>query len=216
MKIFESSYDFDYSWEEVSTGNWRKYCPWNDKSTHVLAVDTLSRHVDPSTGIVRPSSISGHPHFGFPVTDSVQLRTERLITCKQSAPKWVQPFLGGTEYSHVYETSYVDLAAKKVTMCSHNMTWSDLLNVRETVVYRPAPATPGSSSEKTRFEQHAQITALCGGWQKVRNSIEQFTVDRFGQNAKKGREGFEAVLEMSRKVFGEEREKQKRKEQLKL
>ena len=55
MKIFASTHEFDYSWEEVSTANWRKYCPWNDKSTHVIAVDTLERHVDPETGIVRPS-----------------------------------------------------------------------------------------------------------------------------------------------------------------
>jgi hypothetical protein len=52
MKFFESQHEFDYSWEEVSTANWRKYCPWNDKSTHVIAVDTISRHVDPVTGIV--------------------------------------------------------------------------------------------------------------------------------------------------------------------
>ena len=97
-------------------------------------------------------------------------------------------------------------------MCSTNMSWSDLLNVRETVVYRPS-RSPQSTSEKTRFEQHAQITALCGGWQKVKNGIEQFTVERFGQNANKGREGFEAVLLMSRKVFGEERERQRRREE---
>lgn len=52
MKIFASQHEFDYSWEEVSTANWRKYCPWNDKSTHVVAVDTLDRHVEPTTGIV--------------------------------------------------------------------------------------------------------------------------------------------------------------------
>ena len=52
MKVFSSDCKFDYSWEEVSTANWRKYCPWNHKSTHVIAVDTLSRHVDADTGIV--------------------------------------------------------------------------------------------------------------------------------------------------------------------
>lgn len=184
MKIFASQHEFDYSWDEVSTANWRKYCPWNDKSTHVIAVDTLDRHVDSSTGI---------------------LRTERLITCKQSAPKWLASFLGGQEVSHVYETSYVDPRAKKVTMCSTNMTWSDLLSVQETVVYRPCPSNPG----KTVFDQHAKIVAFCGGWQKIRNSIEEYTVDRFRQNAIRGREGFEAVLEMSRKVFAMERERQR-------
>jgi hypothetical protein len=52
MKYFQQTVDFDYSWEEVSTSNWRKYGPWNEKTPHVIAVDTLSRTVDPATGIV--------------------------------------------------------------------------------------------------------------------------------------------------------------------
>lgn len=61
MKVFSNECTFDYSWEEVSTANWRKYCPWNEKSTHVIAVDTIARHVDPETGIVRPNSPSFTP-----------------------------------------------------------------------------------------------------------------------------------------------------------
>jgi len=49
--------------------------------------------------------------------------------------------------------------------------------------------------------------ALCGGWQKIRTKIEEASVERFRENAARGREGFEMVLEMSRRVFGEEREK---------
>ncbi|KAJ4294401.1 Phospholipid metabolism protein [Kalmusia sp. IMI 367209] len=183
MKIFQQNTEFDYSWEEVSTSNWRKYGPWNEKTPHVIAVDTLSRSVDPATGI---------------------LRTERLITCKQSAPKWVLSILGGTETSLVYETSYVDPSSRSVTLCSTNMTWSDLLNVRETCIYVPSASDP---EKKTKFTQRAEITALCGGWQKIRNSIEEVTVERFQQNAAKGREGFEMVLEMSRRAFREQRDK---------
>ncbi|KAF1990946.1 MSF1-domain-containing protein [Aulographum hederae CBS 113979] len=184
MKIFSATTEFDYTWEEVSVGNWRKYGPWNEKTPHVIAVDTLSRSVDPATGI---------------------LRTERLITCKQSAPQWLQHFLCTSSVSHVFETSYVDPSAKKVTMCSHNMTMADLLTVQETVVYQPSPTSPAA---RTQMYQNAKITALCGGWQKIKNSIEQFTVDRFSQNAAMGREGFEMVLEMSRKAFAEQREQQ--------
>ncbi|KAF2013726.1 MSF1-domain-containing protein [Aaosphaeria arxii CBS 175.79] len=182
MKIFQQQTDFDYSWEEVSTANWRKYGPWNEKTPHVIAVDTLSRTVDPATGI---------------------LRTERLITCQQSAPKWVTSILGGSETSLVYETSYVDPTEKKVTMCSMNMTYSDLISVRETCTYSPSSASPHA---KTTFQQRAEITAFCGGWQKIKNSIEQFTVDRFQQNAAKGKEGFEMVLERARQVFSEQRD----------
>lgn len=87
-------------------------------------------------------------------------------------------------------------------MTSMNMTWSDLLSVRETVVYRPSPSSPNS---RTMFDQSAKIVAFCGGWQKIKNSIEDYTVERFSQNAIRGREGFEAVLEMSRRAFMEQR-----------
>lgn len=182
MKVFSSSHTFNYSFDEVSTANWRKYCPWNDKSTHVVGVDTLARHVDPSTGI---------------------LRTERLITCKQSAPEWVKAFLGGGDVSHVFETSYVDPARKTVTMVSWNLTYAEFIKCQETVVYKPL------NERQTAFEQEARITALCGGWQRIKNKIEDFSVNRFRDNAVKGKEGFEAVLEMSRRVFAEEREREK-------
>lgn len=182
MKVFSSNCTFDYSWSEVSTANWRKYCPWNDKSPHVIAVDTLSRRLEPKTGI---------------------LRTERLITCQQAAPAWVISLFGGTNTSHVYEVSYVDPASKKVTMCSTNLTWSNVLSVRETVIYQPSK---DDALSKTDFTQDARITALCGGWQKVRAKIEEASVERFRENARKGREGFEAVLQMSRIVFREQRE----------
>ncbi|KAH6724643.1 PRELI-like family-domain-containing protein [Leptodontidium sp. MPI-SDFR-AT-0119] len=181
MKVFSNDCTFNYSWEEVSTANWNKYCPWNDKSTHVIAVDTISRSVDADTGI---------------------LRTERLITCKQSAPKWLNSLMGGNETSHVFETSYVDPASKKVTMISHNLTFSNIINVKETVIYQPLSAT------RTQFVQDAKITALCGGWQKVKNAVEDATVTRFSENARKGKEGFESVLEMSRRVFREEKQKE--------
>jgi len=182
MKVFSNTETFNYSWEEVSTANWRKYCPWNDKTTHVVAVDTLSRHVDPATGI---------------------LRTERLITCQQNAPEILKKILGCHEETQVLETSYVDPANKTVTMVSANLTYSNLINVQETVIYKPLNA------HQTQFTQDAKITALCGGWQRIKNSIEDTLVKRFRENAAKGKEGFETVLEMSRTVFAEEREREK-------
>lgn len=183
MKVFSNSVTFNYSWDEVSTANWQKYGPWNNKSEHVIAVDTLSRSVDAETGI---------------------LRTERLITCKQSAPQWLQSIIGSMDESFVYEASYVDPANKTVTMVSQNLTWSNLVNVQEEVIYKPC----GENGMHTQFLQSARITALCGGWQRIKNNIEDTLVTRFKENAVKGREGFERVLEMSRIVFAEERARQ--------
>jgi hypothetical protein len=102
----------------------------------------------------------------------------------------------------------VDPVSKKVTMTSSNITWSNLINVNETVVYQPL------SERQTRFSQEAKITALCGGWQKVKNAVEEATVTRFSENARKGKEGFEAVLEMSRRVFSEEKEREQNQQRL--
>lgn len=98
----------------------------------------------------------------------------------------------------------MDPASKKVTMTSQNMTFSNLVQVQETVVYRPLSET------RTQFVQEAKITAFCGGWQKVKNAVEEATVCRFSENALKGKEGFECVLEMSRRVFREEKQRQEK------
>lgn len=93
-------------------------------------------------------------------------------------------------------------------MCSTNLTWSNLLSVRETVTYEPDLSCSEPGHERTRFSQEARITALCGGWKKIKEKIEEASVERFGDNARKGREGFEMVLEMSRRGWERERERE--------
>jgi hypothetical protein len=85
-----------------------------------------------------------------------------------------------------------------------NLTLAELISVRETVQYTPHPTFPES---RTIFTQRAEITAFCGGWQKIKNKIEAFTVERFSQNAAIGKEGFEMVLKKAREVFKQERER---------
>jgi hypothetical protein len=134
----------------------------------------------------------------------------------------------------VHEVSYVDARAQTLTMCARNITWADLLSVRETVTYSPIPSPSidvkntedgvrgrgvqpinGKNTEDgvrgrgaqqyTRFEQRAEITALCGGWSKIKAKIESFSCERFRQNALLGKEGFEIVLQRARQVWEEER-----------
>lgn len=74
MKYFQQTVNFNYSWEEVSTSNWMKYGPWNEKTPHVIAVDTISRAVDPSTGIVSRFHVPG------PCTAMSFMRRDRPTT----------------------------------------------------------------------------------------------------------------------------------------
>lgn len=55
-----------HPWSHVVIGMWHKYP--NPHCSHVVTVDTLSRTIDPKTGIVR---------------------TERVLGCKQKAPTWI-------------------------------------------------------------------------------------------------------------------------------
>lgn len=96
-------------------------------------------------------------------------------------------------------------------MCSTNLSWANVLSVRETVVYQPDESRSEPGHERTKFEQEARITALAGGWKKIKAKIEEASVEAFKENAKRGREGFEMVLETSRRVFGEEKEREKRR-----
>jgi hypothetical protein len=89
------------------------------------------------------------------------------------------------------------------------MTWSNLITCRETVIYQPSQTDP---DRKTDFKQEAKISSFCGGLQRIRTKIEEASVERFRENAMRGREGFEVVLEMSRRVFGEQREQEIRRQ----
>lgn len=168
MKIFSTEHCFEYPWEQVSAANWKKYP--NEMSTHVIAVDVLRREIDSQSGV---------------------LRTERLITCKQAIPSWVLALVGGSDVSYVREVSEVDPRAKTLTLRSVNLTMNTLLSVYETVVYSPNPKDPANS---TSFTQEAQITAYAS-FRRLCNKIEDWSVDRFHQNAKLGKAGFESVLQ---------------------
>ncbi|AQZ17301.1 UPS3 (YDR185C) and UPS2 (YLR168C) [Zygosaccharomyces parabailii] len=168
MKLFQNSYDFNYPWEQITAANWKKYP--NEVSTHVIAVDVLRRELH---------------HQGR------QLVTERLITVKQGVPKWAMMIVGGSNLSYVREVSVVDLDAKTLTLRSCNLTYSNILKVFETVKYSPHPVDP---EHKTLFNQEAQITAY-GAFTKLCNKLEDFSVQRFRDNAMKGKQGFDSVLE---------------------
>ncbi|VEU21739.1 DEKNAAC102246 [Brettanomyces naardenensis] len=168
MRLFKSEQYFDYPWEQVSAANWQKYP--NEVSTHVKSVDVLRREYDPVKQV---------------------LTTERLIGCSQNVPRWLLCMTGGCEKSYVREISTVDLQNRTVTMRSCNLTWGNLLKVWETVVYSPDSSDPFG---RTKFRQEAEITAHLT-FQRVCDQIEDWSVDRFGQNAKKGKLGFDSVLE---------------------
>lgn len=167
MKLFESEHFFNYPWDQVTAANWQKYP--NELSTHVISVDILDRQL---------------------INNNQTLRTERLIGCKQPIPRWLSFIVGGATVSYVREVSEVDLISKTLVMKSMNLTMSNLLLVKETVIYKPDEELP---LNRTTFLQSAEITAFVS-LSKLCDKLEDWSVERFGQNAKTGKEAFESVL----------------------
>lgn len=167
MKLFETTHSFDYPWEQVTAANWKKYP--NELSAHVVLVDTLSRSID---------------------TEKRILRTERLIGCKQAIPRWLSYAIGAQECNYVREVSEIDLNRQTLVMKLVNLTLNNFLLVDETVVYKPSTANPRGS---TSFTQLAEITAF-SSITKLCDKIEEWSIERFQQNAFNGRSAFESVL----------------------
>lgn len=174
MKEFDSVQVFNYPWDYVSAANWRKYP--NEQSAHVVGVDVLRREV----------------------SEEGKLITERLITCKQPIPKWLQYLVGVQDKSFVREVSTIDPINEVLTMRSVNLTMTNLLKVNETVIYKPDP----NDVSKTMFIQNAKIVSNYG-WSNVQTKVESWAVDRFSQNALKGKAGFDSVLAMGLPDVGE-------------
>lgn len=169
MKLFQNRCEFDYSWETVTTANWNKYP--NSMSPHVIGVDVLRRE------------LSDHGNI---------LTSERLITVRQNVPRWLMLLVGCKDnLSYVREVSQINLRDKTLKMRSCNLSFVNFLRVFETVDYFPNPVDP---QNKTIFQQEAQITAY-GRLTKICNSMEEFSVKRFCDNAEKGQLGLEKVLD---------------------
>lgn len=176
MKLFSGSHFFNYPWEYVTAANWQKYP--NEMSPHVVSVDIINRSIDHEKQL---------------------LRTERLIGCKQPIPRWLRYLVGAEECSYVREISEVDLVSKTLIMKSANLTMNHLLLVKETVIYRPDEQSPLAG---TNFIQQAEITAFAS-LSKICDKLEEWSVERFGQNAKLGKDGFEGVLKVLSEKYEE-------------
>lgn len=145
---------------------------------HVTNVDYLSRRIDPKTG---------------------HLHTERLLSCKQNVPEFILKLVGGQNSSIVYEKSEVDLEGRRLVLKSTNLTYSHLMTVEETCIYESFKEKSSEDEEVevfhdyTKFTQSANIRSF-SAWNYLRESLEDFSINRFQANAHKGRAALESVL----------------------
>ncbi|KAI9102419.1 PRELI-like family-domain-containing protein [Phlyctochytrium arcticum] len=168
MKLFETQYLFAQPWGALTTANWRKYP--NEYSSHVLSVDILSREIDPKSGA---------------------LVTERLLCCKQSAPALLRKLLPIPEVAYFREISHLDPKSKSYTAVSVNLCMQSMMRLEERCELHADPTSPAG---RTVFTQRAAVSAM-GVLSYAARLIEETGVRAYHNNAARGRQGLETVLD---------------------
>lgn len=120
MKVYESSYNYDYPFPTVTLAYFLRYP--NPYSRHVLSTDVIDRYIDP---------------------DTHRLHTVRLHLKKSKVPKVILSFLprglagpGGASQSFILEKSTIDIKEGWMETESRNMEWTGILSVRERQIYK--------------------------------------------------------------------------------
>lgn len=163
MKIWSSEHTFNHTWDNVVKAALQKYP--NPLNPGVIGVDVIDRKI--SNGVIQ---------------------THRLMMTEWSISPVVNRIIGGNKICYASEHSTVDREAKTLSLRSRNLTFNNIINVDESLVYSPHP----EDSSKTMLRQEAVITV-----QNVPliDYLENTFVNRMTVNAQKGRQAIEFVID---------------------
>ncbi|CAH0553953.1 unnamed protein product [Brassicogethes aeneus] len=118
-RFYETSTVFNYSWDQVAQGFWKRYP--NPNSKHVLTEDTVHREI----------------RCG-------QLFTKRLLSKTNSIPKWAERFYTA-KHVNIVEESIVDPKNKVLITYTRNLGYAKVMSVTEKVVYKESEEHPGKT-----------------------------------------------------------------------
>ncbi|KAJ1028411.1 hypothetical protein NDA16_001578 [Ustilago loliicola] len=172
-KTFSQEQEFAYPWHQTANAVWNKYP--NPHADHVVSVDVLDQSFDPTSG---------------------QLRTERIIGVRQGAPGWLVRLVGASEDTYVREVIMINPLTKQFQMSSTNLSLSQYMLVKEYITYTPK-LKQAAVEEVTLFNQAADIscTGFTGILSSAARKVEEWSYNRFRDNAGKGRSGLQSALD---------------------
>lgn len=116
VKYFENSTIFQFNWNQVVQGFWRRYP--NPNSSHVLTEDTVFREIKDG-----------------------KLYSKRLLTKTNRLPKWGERFISKNVVK-IVEESIVDPKRKVLTTYTRNLGYTKVMTVVEKVEYRVSEENP--------------------------------------------------------------------------
>jgi len=137
MRFFDNSTVFNYTWEQVAQGFWRRYP--NPNSAHVLSEDTVSREVKAG-----------------------KLYSTRLLSKTNHIPKWAKRFIN-TTYVYIVEESIVDTKNKVLVTYTRNLGFTKVMSVTEKVIYKQSD----DNLSKTVVTRQAWIDSQVRGFSRA-------------------------------------------------
>lgn len=138
----------------------------NPYASHVLSIDTISRHID-SDG---------------------NLHSTRIIKKTGKLPRWVKPFLGRISESWIVEISKVNRNDQTLSTYTRNLDHTRIIQVEEFTTYRY-----DNDEGITKVESKVKFSS--GFNIGIRNNIEEWSHRKFNENIKKSRLGMTFVME---------------------
>ncbi|EGT31826.1 hypothetical protein CAEBREN_09876 [Caenorhabditis brenneri] len=123
-----------------------------------------------------------------------KILTERIIQSHFSIPSWATKLTGfsGTQYSHEY--TVIDPHRKEFSLTTRNLNGSSFLRVDEKLTYKPDQEDPN----KTVLKQDVIVTITLPAFADY---CEKTFLSIYSQNASKGRQGVEWVIDNLKKEY---------------
>ncbi|KAK4936554.1 hypothetical protein LTR10_022603 [Elasticomyces elasticus] len=137
MKVYESSFKYEYTFPAVTLAYFLRYP--NPYAKHVVSSDVIDRYVDPETQ---------------------RLHTIRLHLKRSKVPSGILKFLprglagpGGSSQSYILEKSTIDVREGWMETESRNMEWTGILSVVERQSYQRQRLADLSQNEVDRAKE---------------------------------------------------------------
>lgn len=162
MKIWSSEHVFNHSWENVVKAALQKYP--NPLNPGVIGVDVVDRKIE--NGLIK---------------------SHRLLVSQWSMAPWISKLLGGNKICYASEHSQIDLQSRTMSLRSRNLTFNNVLNVDEKLVYSIHP----EDESKTLLKQEALITLQN---LPLIDYLETALITKINDNAQKGRLAIEFII----------------------
>lgn len=170
VKDVSISHTFKHSFSLISLASWLKYP--TETRPDVLCVDLLDYKYDP---------------------EKQRLFTKRLLTMKPILPSWFSGFFGiPSGHTYCIEEAEVDVNNNKMILEGRNLTMNNIMELRERCTYTRHP----DNTEWTHFSHEARAVAF--PW-FFKEKLEDWTLDRFLQNAARGRDLMETTCQTIKK-----------------